>query len=781
MSNPTEDELKEQAKAILKAYFGYDAFRPGQAELIEAVLSGRDCLGVMPTGAGKSLCYQVPALALAYDDVVDIFGGKAAGADTPGGEAACADVAGGQAARADASGVEEACADVAGGQAVRARASLVNNARLAVAGERRQGADMMQFRPARATALVVSPLVSLMSDQVMALRAVGIPAAYLNSRLTPAQQEEVLGRAAAGAYALMYVAPERLADPRFLEAVCAGRIPLSLVAVDEAHCVSQWGQDFRPSYLGISEFIRSLPTRPVVAAFTATATSKVAADIVRLLEQRDPLQITTGFDRPNLHFSVEQLSDKKKLARLVAHAMENPNNSGIVYCSTRREVEHVHKALLTAGVRATRYHAGLAHGEREANQRAFVDDDAPVMVATNAFGMGIDKSNVRYVVHFNMPGSLEAYYQEAGRAGRDGEQAECLLMWNDSDIATCRFFIEQESGNEALTFEEQQIVRASQRRRLAAMANYCMTCDCLRATILRYFGESVGYISGPLHKASVAPCSAGGEALPAQLAGDESRMANLRERGLNEPIGSEAEFGEGLDQSVKVQQFNCGNCSNCTGDIDAVDVTKTARSVMRCVHELRGRYGKGIVTDVLCGSKSAKMKEYGLTSKKTYNIVDDSAATVKEIIELLTAGEYLEISEGRYPLVGLGPRARQAATDEFRLYMKRHRAPVLRGSSRENGGRSGRGRVASTASLASATTAALTTDEQKALFERLRALRKRLADEEGMPPYIVFSDATLRAMCANPPTNEQELLAIPGVGPAKLARYGDAFLEEIGK
>ena len=650
----------ELAKRILTDRFGYDSFRPGQAELVDAVLGGRDCLGIMPTGAGKSLCYQVPALALAF-------------------------------------------------------------------GEQQDAAAEGMFCPASAVTLVVSPLVSLMSDQVMALRAAGIPAAYLNSRLSPGQQEEVLSRAAAGAYALVYVAPERLSDQRFLNDVCSGRIPLGLVAVDEAHCVSQWGQDFRPSYLGIAQFIASLPSRPPIAAFTATATPKVAADIVRLLGLREPLQVTTGFDRPNLSFSVEQLSDKKKLARLASHVLENAGDSGIVYCSTRREVEHVHEALLAAGVRATRYHAGLGHAEREANQRAFVNDDAPVMVATNAFGMGIDKSNVRFVMHFNMPGSLEAYYQEAGRAGRDGEPAECLLLWNDSDIATCRFFIEQESGNEALSPEEQQAVRAAQRRRLAAMTNYCMTCDCLRATILRYFGEK-----------------------------PESP-------GLSAASGA-----------------NCSNCSNCKGGVDAVDVTKTARSVMRCVHELRGRFGKGIVTDVLCGSKSAKMREYGLTNRKTYGIVDDSAATVKEIIELLVAGEYLEVSEGRYPLVGLGPRAREAATDEFRLYMKRHR-PSASAAAKGGAARRGSARAGQSGATGAPSASALATDEQKALFERLRVLRKRLADEEGVPPYIVFSDATLRALCADRPSNEREMLAVPGIGPAKLARYGAVFLEALSE
>ena len=649
---------KDRIQGILENRFGYDSFRPGQEELVRAIVEGRDCVGVMPTGAGKSLCYQVPALAYAQLD-----------------------------------GAQDGNSDAG-----------------------------LAFQASAALTLVVSPLVSLMSDQVMALKNEGIPAAFLNSRLTAHQQQEVLSRARAGAYALMYVAPERLDDPRFLEFVGAvapefesgaSSIPIALVAVDEAHCVSQWGQDFRPSYLRIADFISRLPRRPVVAAFTATATPRVAEDIVRLLELRNPLRVTTGFDRPNLRFEVEQLPDKKKLARIVAHALDNPAESGIVYCSTRKDVELVHEALQAAGVRAMRYHAGLAHGERESNQRAFVNDDAPVMVATNAFGMGIDKSNVRYVVHYNMPGSLEAYYQEAGRAGRDGEPSQCVLFWNDSDIATCRFFVEQDSGNEALTFDEQQMVRASQRRRLAAMCNYCMTTDCLRATILRYFGE-----------------------------------------------GQQA---AGADQCTP-----CGNCSNCEGEVDAVDVTKTARSVMRCVHELRGRYGKGIVCDVLRGSNSAKVVEYGLTRKKTYNIVDDSAATVKEVIELLTAGEYLEISEGRYPLVGLGPRAREAATDEFRLYMKRRRKAA-----------SSPTRATATGRTSSADE--LATDDQRALFERLRQLRKRLADEEGVPPYIVFSDAALRGMCVARPANDEEFLAISGVGPAKLKRYGAAFLEEIAQ
>ena len=637
----------------LRDHFGYESFRAGQAELIEAALQGRDCVGVMPTGAGKSLCYQIPALVLAD---------RAAG-----------------------------------------------------------------------PTIVVSPLVSLMSDQVSALVAAGIPAAFLNSQLTPSQQATVLDRAATGAYALLYIAPERLGDARFV--AFAQRAGVPLVAVDEAHCVSQWGQDFRPSYLAIGDFIASLPARPVVAAYTATATPRVADDIVRLLGLRSPARITTGFDRPNLHFAVEQLADKKKLARIGSYALEHRDDSGIVYCATRKAVEQVHEALLSLGIAATRYHAGLSNGERDANQRAFVNDDAPVIVATNAFGMGIDKSNVRYVIHHNMPGSLEAYYQEAGRAGRDGEPSECLLLWNDSDMVTARFFIEQEIENDALSWEEAETVRASRRRRLAAMTGYCMTTACLRETILRYFGE-------------------GG------LQGNASR-------------------GTAPETEVGSPEHNCGNCSNCEGAVDAVDVTLAARAVMRCVHELRGRYGKSIVADVLRGSNNQKVREFGLDQKRTYGILDEPAPLIKEIIELLTAGDYLEISEGRYPIVGLGPRAREAATDEFRLYIKRAKKPAKapRSARAAAFGASAPGSGAAGAP----STSAFDEDQQSQLFERLRQLRKRLADEEGVPPYIVFSDAALRSMCAVMPRDEDEFLTVSGVGPAKLARYGTTFLQEINR
>ena len=610
-----------RARQTLSDCFGYADFRPGQADLVEAVLSGRDALGVMPTGAGKSICYQVPAIML------------------------------------------------------------------------------------EGLTLVVSPLVSLMGDQVRALKEAGVRGAYLNSSLTPSQQSTVLARAREGAYDLMYVAPERLDAPLFIE--FAHRARISLVAVDEAHCVSQWGQDFRPSYLRIGAFIESLPVRPIVAAYTATATARVREDIVGLLGLRDPFCLVTGFDRPNLRYEVERVEPRNKLARLLAYLSERPHDSGIIYCSTRKDVEKVQAELALEGVRATRYHAGLSVRERTANQRAFIIDDAPVMVATNAFGMGIDKSNVRFVIHYNMPASLEAYYQEAGRAGRDGLPADCLLYWSDGDITTSRFFIEQETENEALTPEEAELVRASRRRLLERMVGYGYTTECLRAYVLRYFGEQ-----------------AGGE---------------------------------------------CGNCSNCEGSYKTVDVTEEARCVLRCVHELRGRFGKGVVCDVLRGADTERVRDFGLASCRSFGTVQATASLLKEIIELLAVGDFLVISEGKYPVVGLGPRWREAASDDFALSVKqtlRSRKPKKE-------------RLANPKASPGRAFGDDPTD--LALFENLRALRKAIADEAGFPPYVVFSDAALTDMCVRRPTTDEEFLAVGGVGLTKLERYGAAFLAEIAR
>ena len=386
----------------LRHYFGHDIFRPGQETMVDALLAGRDCLGVMPTGAGKSICYQVPAL----------------------------------------------------------------------------------MRPG--VALVISPLISLMKDQVAALKSAGVPAAYLNSSLTPRQLDLATERARMGAYRIIYVAPERLETASFRR--FARETPISLIAVDEAHCVSQWGQDFRPNYLKIADFVDSLPVRPPVGAFTATATARVREDVIRLLRLQGPATVSTGFDRPNLYLEVVQ--PRSREAALKAILRTKRESSGIVYCATRKAVEEVCDKLIAAGFSAARYHAGLSEEERRRSQEDFQFDRVQVMVATNAFGMGIDKPNVRFVIHYNMPRSMEAYYQEAGRAGRDGADSECVLLYSGSDIYTAKWMIEHAEPNPDLTADEQEAVRRQDMRRLQAMIDYCTGDHCLRGYILRYFGQS---------------------------------------------------------------------------------------------------------------------------------------------------------------------------------------------------------------------------------------------------------------------------------------------------
>ena len=676
------DQKMEQARAVLASRFGYDAFRPGQEAVVSALLSGRDVLAVMPTGAGKSVCYQVPAVVM------------------------------------------------------------------------------------EGMALVVSPLVSLMADQVRAVQEAGIRGAYLNSTLAPGQQAEVLRRAAEGAYDLMYVAPERLADPRFAEFARTAR--LALIAVDEAHCVSQWGQDFRPSYLSIGQFIAELPVRPPVAALTATATDLVRRDIVRLLGLRDAACTVTGFDRPNLRFAVERREPKQKLACLDAFIDERRAESGIVYCAKRATVEEVCDHLRERGIAATRYHAGLTAEERERNQRAFVNDTAPVMVATNAFGMGIDKSNVSYVVHYNMPGSVEAYYQEAGRAGRDGSPAECLLLWCDGDIATGRFFIEQESTHEGLTAEEAEVVRASRRRMLESMVGYCYTTGCLRAYILRYFGEgghdeALPSQGGATEVAPYGGAGAGGANLldgaacaPDSRDGHAACDPTLRRGGSWSALPTE-------ENSASSSAKRC--CSNCDGEFEAVDVTAEARAIMRCVQALRGRFGKTTVVDVLRGADTENLRQWGLVNLPVYGTSEARRALLMEVVELLAADGYLAITEGKFPLVGFGPRYREAAEPDFALRIKQ--TPKVRKGS------------AAKPPKAARPGAADLTEADVELFERLRALRLRLAQEAAVPPYVIFHDATLAAMAAARPVTEEELLALPGIGEKKLATYGKAFREEI--
>ena len=620
----------DSALGALRRYYGYEEFRPGQATLIQAVLEGRDALGIMPTGAGKSLCYQIPGIVL------------------PG------------------------------------------------------------------LALVISPLVSLMGDQVRALIDAGVRGAYLNSTLTPGQQRTVMRRAEEGTYKIMYVAPERLSDPLFRE--FSSRISIPLIAVDEAHCVSQWGQDFRPSYLMIRDFIEALPKRPPVIALTATATDNVRDDITELLGLRAPETVITGYDRPNLRFCVEKLSPKQKRARIAGYIAEHPGDSGIIYCSTRKAVEELTAWLAGQGISVARYHAGMTSDDRRVSQQRFIDDDALVMVATNAFGMGIDKSNVRYVIHYNMPKSIEAYYQEAGRAGRDGEPSECLLLWSDGDVSTCRYFIEEGAGNAELTDEEAERVRAGQRRMLEAMVGYCHTTGCLRRYILKYFG-------------------------------DESDALRAAE-----------DEGEALS--------GCGNCSNCLGEFDSVDVTETAQRCVQCVREVNGSFGKTMIADIVRGSKSARLLELGLDRLNSYATVQDSNSQVKEVIELLAAEGLLQVSDSTYPVVGLGPRCVEADAEGFAFTMKRMktRKPEPRALVGEGGHAFG-----STGFSAG----------DDALFERLRVLRKRIADANGIPPYVVFSDKTLRDMCVRRPKDRLDFLQVNGVGETKLARYGETFMEEI--
>ena len=513
----------EEARASLAEHFGYQSFRPGQEAVIEAALAGRDVLAVMPTGAGKSVCYQVPA---------SILGGLT---------------------------------------------------------------------------IVISPLISLMADQVRALKDAGIRGSFFNSTLKPRVRPEVLRRALAGWYDVMYVAPERLSSPDFREFAAQANIPL--IAVDEAHCVSQWGQDFRPAYREIASFVASLPTRPPVMALTATATSRVRTDISRLLGLYDPFLQVSGFDRPNLYLSTLELTPKKREQWLVNYVREHPGDTGIVYATTRKKVDQIAEDLCEEGIKAAAYHAGMPDDERTASQHAFAHDDVQVLVATTAFGMGIDKSNVRFVVNCGLPLSLEEYYQEAGRAGRDGEPAECYLLWSRGDIRTCHFFIDNTDG-EGLSDEEYEQVISNKERLLGDMIGYAMSTSCLRGRVLRYFGQRSD--------------------------------------------GSQA----------------CGGCSVCTGE---------------------------------------------------------------------TADRYLRARRKKVVFGGGGGVA-TPGTDLVELS--------------DN-------------------------PEDEACFQRLRALRKELADEAAVPPYVVFSDATLRAMIRRRPQTLEEMLEVSGVGQVKLERYGQIFLDAL--
>lgn len=585
----------DQARSTLKRVFGYDDFREGQKRIIEYILEGKNTVGIMPTGGGKSICYQIPALML-------------------------------------------------------------------------QGVT-----------LVVSPLISLMKDQVDALHSLGVEAAFINSTQEMGEAGRIVRRAEEGRLKLLYVAPERLESEWFRER--AKSLPIAFIAVDEAHCVSQWGHDFRPSYRAIAPFLKELEEagrpRPLMAAFTATATPEVTEDLIRLLELGEPELVVTGFKRDNLAFAV--LRGEERRAFTLNYVRERTHQPGIIYASTRKEVEDLCEMLRKAGLAAGRYHAGMSDEERAHMQEAFLYDDLRVIVATNAFGMGIDKSNVRYVLHYNMPKHMEAYVQEAGRAGRDGEPSECVLLFHPQDILTQKFFIEQsEAAPERKTHEY---------KKLQAMIDYCYTTGCLQTYMLRYFGEM----------------------------SDET----------------------------------CGMCGNCKDERESIDITTEAQKIFSCIFRMRERFGVSMVASVLKGSRNKKVVQYGFEKLPTHGEMRHlTEKAIADLIYVLIAEGYLQLSEGQYPVVRLLPPA----------------AEVLKGQ------RQVTQRVAT--SLKPKAAGAV----DQTIFEQLRLIRRELASKAGVPPYIVFNDSTLREMAERMPTTEAEMMLVKGIGEAKLKQFGEPFM-----
>lgn len=623
---------------ILKNIFGYDTFREGQETLVDSTLSGRDVLGIMPTGAGKSICFQVPAL---------MFEG---------------------------------------------------------------------------ITIVVSPLISLMKDQVAALNQAGVHAAYINSSLTEGQYRKAMENARRGQYKIIYVAPERLMTDSFQSLV--QEVEISMTAVDEAHCISQWGQDFRPSYLKIVEFINMLPKRPVIAAYTATATKQVKEDILCILGLRDPAVVVTGYDRKNLYFAVKKPKDKK--AQLLDYLSKNREKSGIIYCNTRKTVEEVELDLRRAGYPVTRYHAGLTDAERRQNQEDFIYDRRPVMVATNAFGMGIDKSNVRYVIHYNMPKDIESYYQEAGRAGRDGEPAECLLFYSGQDVRINEFLIGTQAENSELDEEERELIKERDQERLRKMTFYCFTNECLREYILRYFGEYGGNY--------------------------------------------------------------CGNCENCRTEFEDIDVTEDACHIIRMVLTSHERYGINAVLDGVHGLDTAKVRQFRLDQNPEYgSLKGRTLVRLRQILNDMLIKGYLFLTTSDYPVLKMTKSGRElleyweqeeaknaedseaqdimpgyAADSSFRVILKLPKE-------QERTASKGQEKKKKTAVDA----------KYPDLFEQLRKYRYELAQKEHVPPYIIFSDKTLKEMSTFLPTTQDAMLEINGIGKVKYDKYGEAFMEIV--
>ena len=583
--------MLNKARQVLQKFYGYEDFRPGQKKVVESLLNRNDTVAIMPTGAGKSICFQIPAL---------LFEG---------------------------------------------------------------------------VTLVISPLISLMKDQVDSLRQLGIAAVYINSSVSKAQLYKDLQDISAGFYKIIYIAPERLTSEYLPDSF--KNLNISMVAVDEAHCLSQWGHDFRPSYRNILNFTNSLRIKPIISAFTATATPEVKTDIINLLGLKQPNVFVTGFDRPNLYFSVLRGEVKDKF--VIDYVKKHQDEAGIIYVGTRKDVDALQVLLEIKGIKAGRYHAGMTDEERNQMQEDFLYDNLSVMVATNAFGMGIDKPNVRYVIHYNMPKNMEAYYQEAGRAGRDGLSGNCILLYSPQDTQLQKFLISKST--------ESEIRQQLEYKRLQSMVDYCHTPQCLRAFILHYFGE------------------------------------------------------------FDVEE-HCDNCSNCKLEGELIDITIDAQKVLSCVYRMHERFGVKMIAEVLKGSKSAKVKQFNFERLSTYGLMKErKLKDISDLILRLSAMQYLDITESQYPVATLNELSWQVLRGQKKVWQKM----VIVKKAKAKG----------------------------ELFEALRSLRKELATKEKLPPYMIFSDATLTQMATDKPTDLELMKNIRGVGEFKLQKYGEEFLTVI--